>query len=152
MAKTPVKKYSLYSWKIVEIYALCFSTIFREPNLYLVITYVPIRLKYVITAPKRVYFYYVQGIISPRKENRTNMGKRYKEDDGWKYCFYVVNSQQEFVYGFDDQREAEEYAKRHNAKRRRRDWKCIPFDEAMQYSAGLTPDYENAWSQNWTEP
>lgn len=80
------------------------------------------------------------------------MPEKYTDQDEWKYDFYVVNRSGEFVYGFDDQREAQRYAAQHNAKRHRKDYKCIPFAEAMQYSAGLTPDYPTGWSQDWSEP
>lgn len=90
------------------------------------------------------------GYTITRKE--TDMPRHYNENDEWKYNFYVVNQAGEFVYGFDIQQEAQRYAREHNEKRHRREYKCIPLAEAMQYSTGLTPDYEAGWSSNWKEP
>lgn len=74
------------------------------------------------------------------------------DDDNWKYAFYVINRQQEFVYGFDDPAEARLYADDHNRRRHRSDYKVVPLAEAMTFSTGLTPNYMDAWSDNWKEP
>ncbi len=77
---------------------------------------------------------------------------KYESPSQWKYNFYVVNNRSEFVYGFDCQQEAERYCKEYNHRKHKKVYKTIPYKEAMMYSAGLTPEYEEGWSDEFWTP
>lgn len=76
-----------------------------------------------------------------------------QDPDNWKFNFYVINRRQEFVYGFDDRREADRYAgalnRRHHHKGR---FHVMAYSDAMDLSATLTPNYEENWTENYVEP
>lgn len=74
------------------------------------------------------------------------------DDADWKFRFYAVNRSDEFVYGFDVQKECEDYVRKNNRKKRRKELRLVTYENAMMFSAGLTPNYQEAWSDKWTEP
>ena len=75
-----------------------------------------------------------------------------ENEEDWKFRFYAVNRRDEFVYGFQSQKECEDYVRAHNKKKHRKDWRLVTYENAMMFSAGLTPNYHEAWSESWTEP
>lgn len=75
-----------------------------------------------------------------------------QDEEQWKFKFYVMTMDGEFVYGFDNQQQAQEYIRRLNRMMRRKYVRLCYYEMAMQNSAGFTPNYQQAWSEEYVEP
>lgn len=80
------------------------------------------------------------------------MDDEIQDENTWKFRFYAMTMDGEFVYGFDNQQQAQEYIRRLNRRMRQKYVRLCYYEMAMQNSAGFTPNYQQAWSEEYVDP